>query len=223
MPDSPSCCVYKHTTPDGKVYIGRTTRRVEERWAGGSGYRSNTAFHAVIQAYGWHNIAHEVLATGLTPEEAAEEEIRLISEYRSTDPRFGFNHATGGLTNRGYRLTATRREAIREFAKSRHVSAATREKLRTANLGRKHTEEAKAKMREAKLGKPLSAETRQKMKISNLGKRDKPVRCVELGRVFCSLTEAERVLGIPHENIAKVCRGKRKTAGGYRWEYENDG
>lgn len=34
------------------------------------------------------------------------------------------------------------------------------------------------------------------------------------------ITDVERELKIPHSNISKVCRGKRKTAGGYFWEYE---
>lgn len=35
-----------------------------------------------------------------------------------------------------------------------------------------------------------------------------------------SIIDVERELKIPHSNISKVCRGKRKSAGGYFWEYE---
>ena len=35
-----------------------------------------------------------------------------------------------------------------------------------------------------------------------------------------SIADIERELKIPHSNISKVCRGKRKSAGGYFWEYE---
>ncbi len=34
--------------------------------------------------------------------------------------------------------------------------------------------------------------------------------------------EAKRELGIKQGNIRKCCRGKRKTAGGYRWMYYSD-
>ena len=37
---------------------------------------------------------------------------------------------------------------------------------------------------------------------------------------FFSLHEANRVTGICWQNIYKVCQGKRKTAGGYKWKYK---
>ena len=43
----------------------------------------------------------------------------------------------------------------------------------------------------------------------------------EIKRWGC-VTDVERELGIWHSNIAKVCRGKRKSAGGYGWCYEED-
>ena len=35
-----------------------------------------------------------------------------------------------------------------------------------------------------------------------------------------SLHEAERTTGTAYQNIYKVCTGKRKSAGGFRWEYK---
>lgn len=40
---------------------------------------------------------------------------------------------------------------------------------------------------------------------------------------YSSIHEAERVTGIFHTNICQVCRGKRKTAGGYLWLYDEGG
>ena len=42
----------------------------------------------------------------------------------------------------------------------------------------------------------------------------------EVIREWSSIKEGSRELGIPHSNISNVCRGKRKTAGGYKWEYK---
>jgi len=36
---------------------------------------------------------------------------------------------------------------------------------------------------------------------------------------FSALSEAERQLGVAHNSISKVCRGKSKSAGGYLWRY----
>ncbi len=38
-------------------------------------------------------------------------------------------------------------------------------------------------------------------------------------KVFKSITEASKVVGIAGSNISGVCNGKKKTAGGYRWQY----
>lgn len=39
-------------------------------------------------------------------------------------------------------------------------------------------------------------------------------------RVYLSLHDAGRESGIAWQNISKVCRGLRKTAGGFRWEFK---
>lgn len=73
--------VYKHTFPNGKVYIGITSREPEKRWAGGSGYKRNDEMYKAILQYGWRNIRHEILAEGLSEEEARREEAQLILSY----------------------------------------------------------------------------------------------------------------------------------------------
>ena len=47
----------------------------------------------------------------------------------------------------------------------------------------------------------------------------KAVFCIELNKVFKSITEASEVMGICLQCISSCCRGKNKTAGGYRWRY----
>lgn len=44
----------------------------------------------------------------------------------------------------------------------------------------------------------------------------------ELIKKYNSAHEADRETGIPFTNICKVCRGERKTAGGYYWSYTNE-
>ena len=48
--------VYKHTCPNGKVYIGMTGLSCDERWQNGFGYSQNQAFFHDIVKYGWDNI-----------------------------------------------------------------------------------------------------------------------------------------------------------------------
>ena len=50
--------MYKHTTPNGKVYIGITSQLSEKRWLSGHGYKG-TYFGNAIKKYGWKNIIIE--------------------------------------------------------------------------------------------------------------------------------------------------------------------
>lgn len=43
------CCVYKHTSPSNKVYIGMTTVQPEERWNNGWGYKKQPFFNAILK------------------------------------------------------------------------------------------------------------------------------------------------------------------------------
>lgn len=55
------------------------------------------------------------------------------------------------------------------------------------------------------------------------GKQSRPVKQLNLNgnliKIFPSIAEAERELGILKSNICSVCRGNRKTTGGFKWEY----
>lgn len=51
----------------------------------------------------------------------------------------------------------------------------------------------------------------------------KPVRCIELNTIYPSGAEAARCLNLDPESIRKVCRGERKTCGGYHWQFVKEG
>lgn len=52
--------------------------------------------------------------------------------------------------------------------------------------------------------------------------KEQPVICIETGIQYKSLSEASLLTGTKHSNISAVCRGKRKSAGGYTWRYDAD-
>ena len=89
-------CVYRHTSPSGKVYIGITSQDPARRWQNGFGYRLNDYFFRAIVKYGWDSFGHEVLHTGLTKEEACAAEVALIAAYRSNEKAYGYNLSAGG-------------------------------------------------------------------------------------------------------------------------------
>lgn len=90
-------CVYKHTSPSGKVYIGITCQNSpKNRWDRGRGYMHNYHFVNAVRKYGWDCIKHEIVYTGLTCEEASNAEIELIKQYNSTNRKCGYNLSPGG-------------------------------------------------------------------------------------------------------------------------------
>lgn len=74
-------CIYKHTFPNGTVYIGKIKLEPEERWLNGFGYRNSPMMFQAIVKYGWDNVKHEILYDNLTDEEATQKEAALIQEY----------------------------------------------------------------------------------------------------------------------------------------------
>lgn len=83
-------CVYCHTVPDGRMYIGMAQEPAKIRWANGKGYKSNSEFWECIQREGWGNIKHDILYGGLSSGEARKIEGDLIDLYGTLSP-YGFN------------------------------------------------------------------------------------------------------------------------------------
>ena len=78
--------VYKHTSPNDKIYIGISKNDPKYRWlSNGKGYKSQTVFFNAIIKYGWINFKHEILYTNLSEEEALNKEEELIRLYKSYD------------------------------------------------------------------------------------------------------------------------------------------
>lgn len=183
--------VYIHTFPNGKVYIGMTGQRPEKRWQNGEHYEKQSLMYRAIKKYGWDNIKHETLIKGLTFEEAEQKEIELIKQYKSNNPKFGYNLCDGGHCRKSY-----------------VTSEETRQKLSLINKGKKR-----------------SLETRKKYSISKLGGKNpnaRKVYCIELNKIYESLSVAANEIGCHYTTIRNCCVGKGKTAKGYHWRYVDD-
>lgn len=225
--------VYKHTTPSGKVYIGITGRAVEKRWENGSGYKSNKYFYSAIKKYGWDNIKHEIVCTGLSKWQACRAEQSLIKYFDSTNRDKGYNHSIGGeCGSLGVHPSGETRKKLSKAHKGKRPSDECIIKAAEVHRGNRPSDETRQKISMKLKGKPLSGKTRKKMSEARKGKKvsehvilamteatSKKVLCIETGEVYKSISEAGRQLGISFKAISNVCRGKAKTSGGYHWEY----
>lgn len=179
-------CVYMHTAPNGKRYIGITSKPPQKRWRNGTAYSSNPHFCNAIQKYGWENFSHEVIFDRLTEEAAKRLEQILILTFRSSENKYGYNRSLGGESACGLRHSESTKKKMSESHKGeknyffgKTHSPETLEKLRMASMGNQiwvgkhHSEESKAKISAAHTGKPspskgitLTAEQRAKISDS---------------------------------------------------------
>lgn len=237
--------VYKHTCPNGKVYIGITSQRVSRRWRNGEGYKDSPLFYNAVQKYGWENILHEVLLDGLTYSEAEEWERRLIDQYSSNDRGHGYNIESGGGS--GKHLSDDTKKKISEFHKGKGNAWALKKYRETNdpwNKGKNglysHSDEWKQKMSERNSGEnnPFYGKHHSSESVQKRLDHWKPLRGKEhptsravcqytidgvLVRMWESLNEIEQSLHLLKTNICKCCRGKRNVCGGYVWKYAEDG
>lgn len=93
--------VYVHINKKNfKCYVGVTSKSPEKRWLNGIGYK-NQLFYNAIKKYGWDGFYHEIVASGITKDEAENFEKILIDKLDSLINKNGYNVAVGGIG--GYR------------------------------------------------------------------------------------------------------------------------
>ena len=162
-------CVYKHTSPSGKSYIGITSMNPpEKRWANGRGYSHNIHFTNAINKYGWDNFTHEIIKDNLTAEEAESLERELIEKYHTFDSNDGYNGTSGGEV--GKQHTEETRKNQSELAKKLWQDGEFRRKqieFRKTLVGDKNPNYGNHKLageNHPNYGKKLKPETVEKMK-----------------------------------------------------------
>lgn len=210
--------VYKHTFPNGKIYIGITDQKPERRWRNGIGYRRQPYVYNAIRKYKWANVKHEILFSGLSKEEAENKELELIAKYKSNQKTFGYNIANGGNS------TGTVSE---ETKKKISDSLKGRPKEKPPWKGKHHSAETKAKLSSLRkgdknpmYGRRASDYTKEKMSASH---KDcslcKQVICIETGETFKSASDASRKMNLSQGNVSSVARGVREHTKGYHFKY----
>ena len=218
--------VYQHKNKiNGKVYIGITSQKLEQRWGSqGCNYKSSPHFYSAIQKYGWDNFEHNILFTDLTKEQACLKEQELIKEYNSMNREFGYNSTSGGdifTMNEETKQKMSQAMIGNQNGLGHPCSEEKKEKISNAQKDRKFTEEHKQKLSEAAKNRhvPCSEEKKQILKEKS---HKKSVYCEELDKIFESVRECSRQLGIPATSISKLCNGRGKTLKGYHLRYYND-
>lgn len=228
-------CVYIHTSPSGKKYVGITSQNPIGRWGkDGRGYlgknkngefRQPAMANAVIKYSNWDEWQHDIVATGLILSEAKQMEQTLIAQYKCDNSNYGYNISPGG---EGSPLSEKTKLKLRELRQGTHASDDARLNMSIAQKHRwdenKDEKDKRSKQysgdgnpmygvhRYGELnpmfGKTHSDDVRQKIREAKRGKNNpcsKIVVCLETGVIYDSAGEAERETGVMSQNILKCC------------------
>lgn len=216
--------VYLHQFPNGKKYVGITCQDVNRRWRKGEAYKQNPRLYRAFKKYGWDNVEHIILHTGLTEQQACEKEIELISKWHLQDESKGYNLASGGKHSKHSEET---KKKIGEKSKGRTHSEDFKKWISAKNsgsnnymYGKCHTEETKLKISESKKGKPSP----NKGKFGGQNPHAKKVVAINAASgeeiaCFNSIVEAAELTRRSKSGISACLNGKQQTSGGYRWRY----
>ncbi len=200
--------VYVHTTPNGKRYVGITSRPPKHRWNNGRGYSQNKHFTSAILKYGWENIRHEIVEEGLSKFEACALEKYLISKYKSNNPQYGYNNSAGGeYPNEGHKATEEEKKRKSEARKGIELS-----------------EETKKRISQGKKGKPngknglLGEKCAKSFFVYQIDPKTQNVV-----NMYFGFSEMERKTGYARTPVREAAHGKRRQAYGFVWTYEKRG
>jgi group I intron endonuclease len=189
--------VYLHRSPSGKCYVG-LTKDYDRRCLEHKKDNRCRLFARAIEKYGWDNLEHTILESGLTLKEAKDKESYYIEKYNTFVPN-GYNLTTGG---EGYivsdetrkNMSQAHKGEVREYLRGKNLSEEhkrkiseamknitkeTREKL--SYRAKNKTEEHQRKITEALTGQKRSDETRQRQAASakRRKKRERDKRLLE--------------------------------------------
>lgn len=192
-------CLYQISFPNGKAYIGITTKTLEHRFKGHCCPTGDRAIHNAIKKYGIGAAKISTLVIANDWGYLQELERNAIRVFNTKAPH-GYNLTDGGEGVLGLQMSAKAREKMAQAKKGKPspkrgipLSEAQKEKLRVANLGKKQSAETIRKRTAWQAGKARDAdfcakvsagkkaqnfkfsdESRAKMSASHLGKKQSP-------------------------------------------------
>lgn len=211
--------IYKITNDiNNKVYIGQTTLTLDQRFrshihdcmSGKARIEKRPLYEAMLK-YGIQHFQIELLEE-VVDELLDEKEMFYIKQYNSYvgfSNSNGYNATLGGQSIRKIDWTAEKLEAlITGYNFGKNCSDLARE----LNC---HPETIATKLKS--LGYAIRPSNQHKF-VCQL---DLDGRLIN---IFSSAQDAARALNNSSKNlhISEVCKGKRKTGGGYRWMYYED-
>ncbi|MFP3041871.1 GIY-YIG nuclease family protein [Treponema primitia] len=181
--------IYKATGPTGKVYIGQTTRKLQDRINGHKcdalTHNAGGRFYYAIRKYGLDAFSWEQIDTANDHEDLQQKEIYWIAFYKSNNANHGYNLTAGGgqpVVNKevgkirgekrkGQKHTPEALQKMRE-AKNKHwADPEYRKHMVEVHKGKILPPEQRKKMGDSRKGHIVTEETRRKIGEANKGNK----------------------------------------------------
>ena len=210
-------CIYKLTSPSGKIYIGQTqclyVRFIDYRKT-----RANDYLMKAILKYGLENIRVEILEKDLPLDKLDEREQFYLDTLKPFNDN-GYNICKVAGTTRGRKRPKDERDKISEIAKTRIGEL-------NGFYGKTHTEETKMLIGSKNSNKTLTKEHIKSFCGAGQDSVKRKVKMIDaktnkILKIWDSIKEASDNTNAHYSTITAVCRGYSgcKTSGGYKWEY----
>lgn len=190
--------VYKATNKqNGKSYVGQTSNSLNNRrsWHYSNARHSNSEFAVALLATSRENFEWSVLAETDSVEEALRLEAHYIQFLDSINHGYNMKEGDRVPWNKGKKMS-------KEYC----------DKLRGSGngmWGKTHTPEVRER----------ASDRMSKCQLGDKNVSAKTVYCYELDKTWTTVKECSKDTGINKDSISNVCRGVRKTAGGYHFKY----
>lgn len=205
---------------NNKIYIGMSVN-VEERWSRhktlfkkGGGLEANKPLYLAFQKYGIENFAFDIIEK-CSPEELSEKEKYYIKKYDCCildGYDKGYNLTRGGegyLTNDYELIYSLWKDGMDQKDIANKLKTDEKTIIRALN-----SFDVNHFTRRSRAMKKASA------------KRRRPVVQYDKNMVYIaeyeSISKASKDNQIDASDIGKVCKGKKRSAGGYVWKYKEE-
>lgn len=210
--------VYKVTNKETEeVYIGITTKSIEDRKKDHlkkSKKGKSYAFQNAIATYGAEAFKWEQIDTAVSTNELAKKEKEYILEYNSNEE--GYNSDSGG----GFQKTVYQYDIATGKLVNKHSSLTNAGAV--IGLNKQDLSSVCLSVNKVSKGFYWTYDYVDEFIPQKDNRRKKVIQYNIQGKFideFKSVSEASKLTGCNKTSIAKVCRGERKSCGGYLWKF----
>ena len=171
-------CIYCHTSPSGKRYVGWTSMAPRVRWlkhVSAARRGSTNPFHNAIRKHGAAAFTHAVLERMSTLAGVLRSECLWIERLGTFGPG-GYNASRGGEGQSGSRHSES---TLAKMRAAWTPERRTQQRLRV--IGRAHSSEARQKIRAALVGRSFTAAHRDALSEGRKGMRLAPEHRAKIG------------------------------------------